>query len=144
MRVANALFPLIATGGGIVAIASSSVWAGPQPWKAVVRETMSVWFGADVVRRAVAGRMPDAPPHQDVLRETPFGEPRIFTVVQRHAWTTATLVGLLSSSSLQLRDVRGTRTGAFQRDLRERLAGLAPNDRFEEDIEFTIVSVTKI
>jgi len=54
-----------------------------------------------------------------------------------------TLIGLLYSSSLQLKDVLGSRTGEFERDLRERLTRHVPNDRFEEDIEFTIISARK-
>jgi SAM-dependent methyltransferase len=70
-KVANALFPLIVTGGGIVAIASSSVWTGPEPWKEALLETIDAWLGPDQTRRAVAGRLPGAPLHQDVLREAP-------------------------------------------------------------------------
>ena len=104
-EVANALFPLTAPGGGLVAIASSSVWAGREPWKLTLLDTMNSWLGAELTRRATVGRLPAAPLHQDVLGETPFGEPRVVKVVQRHTWTTETLVGLLYSSSLQLRDV---------------------------------------
>jgi SAM-dependent methyltransferase len=143
LKVAQTVFPLIAPGGGLVAIASSSVWAGEEPWKAALLETMNAWLGPGLGRRAGAGRLPDAPLHQDVLRETPFGEPRVVNVVKRHAWATDTLIGLLYSSSLQLRDMLGNRAGDFERDLRERLMRLAPNDRFVEDIEFTIISARK-
>jgi SAM-dependent methyltransferase len=142
-EVANALFPLIAPGGGLVAIASSSVWAGREPWKLTLLDTMNSWLGPELTRRATVGRLPAAPRHQDVLGETPFGELGVVNVVQRHTWTTETLVGLLYSSSLQMRDVLGSRMEVFERDLRERLLRLAPNDRFEEDIEFTIISARK-
>jgi SAM-dependent methyltransferase len=144
LKVVNALFPLIAPRGGLVALASSSVWRGEEPWKAALLETMNAWLGPDLGRRASAGRLLGAPLHEDVLRETPFGEPRVVNVVKRHAWTTDTLIGLLHSSSLQVRDVLGSRTGEFERDLRERLTRLVPNDRFEEDIDFTIISARKI
>jgi len=144
VKVAHALFPLIVSGGGLVALASSSVWAGEEPWKAALLETMNAWLGPDLGRRVGAGRLPGAPLHQDVLRETPFGEPRVVNVVKRHAWTTDALIGLLYSSSLQVRDVLGGRTGEFERDLRGRLTRLVPYDRFEEDIEFTVISARKI
>jgi len=143
LKVAHALFPLISPGGGLVVLASSSVWAGEEPWKAALLETTNARLGQDLGRRAGAGRLPGALLHQEVLRETPFGEPRVVNVVKRHAWTTDTLIGLLYSSSLQLRDILGNRAGDFERDLRERLIRLAPNDRFVEDIEFTIVSARK-
>jgi len=38
---------------------------------------------------------------------------------------------------------RRNRTGELERDLRERLTRHVPNDRFEEDIEFTIISARK-
>jgi len=110
--------------------------AGHEPWKAALRETIDAWLGPDQKRRAVAGRLPGAPLHQDVLRETLFGEPRVVDMSD-------TLIGLLYSSSLQLKDVLGSRTGEFERDLRERLTRHVPNDRFEEDIEFTIISARK-
>ncbi len=144
VKVAHALFPLIAPGGGLVVLASSSVWVGEEPWKSALLETMIAWLGPGPGRRAAAGRLPGAPLHQDVLRETPFGAPRILNVVKRHAWTTDTLMGLLYSSSLQLRDVLGSHAGEFERDLRERLTRLAPNDRFVEDIEFTVISARKL
>jgi hypothetical protein len=53
------------------------------------------------------------------------------------------LIGLLYSSSLQLRSVLSTRASAFEHDLRERLVGLAPAGRLVEEIEFTVVSARK-
>jgi SAM-dependent methyltransferase len=143
LEVANALFRLIASGGGLVAIASSGVWAGQEPWQAALLETMNAWLGPEVTRRATGGRLPGAPLHQDVLRQTPFSEPRVVDMVQPHVWTTDTLIGLLYSSSLQVRDTLGHRAGEFERDLRERLIRLAPNDRFVDNIEFTIISARK-
>jgi len=64
----------------------------------------------------------------------------VVDVVKRHTWTPDTLIGLLYSSSLQLRGVLGDRTEEFERDLRARLLRLAPDDRFVDDIEFTIIS----
>jgi hypothetical protein len=140
VNVAHTLFPLIAPGGGLVAVASSSVGTGEEPWKAALLDTIDAWMGPGAGQRVSAGRLPGAPHHQDVLRDTPFGEPRVVDVVKRHTWTTDTLIGLLHSSSLQLRGVLGDRTEEFERDLRARLLRLAPDDRFVDDIEFTIIS----
>lgn len=142
-KVARALFPLIAPGGGLVALASSSVWTGEEPWKAALLETIDAWIGPGARQRVSAGRLPGAPHHQDVLRETPFSEPRVVDVVKRHTWTTDMLIGLLYSSSLQLRGVLGDRAEEFERDLRERLIRLASDDRFVDDIKFTIISAPK-
>ena len=56
--------------------------------------------------------------------------PRTVDVVKRYTWTTDTLIGLLYSSSTQLRAELGARVGEFERDLRDRLLRLAPDDRF--------------
>ena len=64
-------------------------------------------------------------------------------IVKRHTWTTDTLVGVLYSSSLQLHRVLDDRVGEFERDLRNRLIRLAPDDRFVDDIEFTIISAKR-
>lgn len=140
-KVAHALFPLIAPGGGLVVLASSSVWTGKEPWKAALLGTVNAWLGPG--RRAGTGRLPGAPLHEDVLRATQFGEPLVVNMVKRRAWTTDALIGLLYSSSLQLRSVLGGRAEEFERDLRERLLRLAPDDRFIEDVEFTIISARK-
>ena len=140
-RVAHALFPLIARGGGLVALVSSSVWDGEQPWKVAVRDTISAWAGQG--QRARTSRLAGAPLHEEVLRETPFSEPRTAAIVKRHTWTTDTLMGLLYSSSTQLRAELGARVGDFERDLRERLIRLASDDRFVEDMEFTIISAKR-
>lgn len=143
LKVAHALFPLIVPGGGLVVLASSSVWNGDAPWKTTLLETLNAWLGPGAVRRAVAGRQPGAPLHQDILRATRFGEPRVVNLVRRHAWTTDTLIGLLYSSSLQLREALGSRAPEFEHDIRAQLQRLAPEDRFVEDIEFTIISARK-
>ena len=140
-RVAHALFPLIAPGGGLVAIASSSVWDGEEPWKVAVLDTISAW--AEQGQRTRTAGLAGAPLHEEVLRETPFGQPRTVDVVKRYTWTTDTLIGLLYSSSTQLRAELGARVGEFERDLRDRLLRLAPDDRFVEDMEFTIISAKR-
>lgn len=141
VRVAHALFPLVAPGGGLVALVSSSVWDGEQPWKVALRDTVNAWAGQG--QRVRTGRLARAPLHGEVLRETPFGEPRTVNVVKRHTWTTDTLIGLLYSSSVQLHAELGARVGEFERDLRERLIRLAPDDRFVEDMAFTIISAKR-
>jgi hypothetical protein len=141
VTVARTLFPLIEPGGGLVILASSSVRVGKQMWKAALRDTINAWTGQG--QRAGTSRLPGAPQHQDVLRETPFGEPRVVDIVKRHTWTTDTLIGRLYSSSRQLRGVLGDRAGEFERDLRQRLMCLAPDDRFVEDIDFKIISAKR-
>lgn len=78
-----------------------------------------------------------------MLRETPFGEPRVVDIVKRHTWTTDTLIGRLYSSSRQLRGVLGDRAREFERDLRQRLMCLAPDERFVEEIDFRIISAKR-
>src|SRR5437762_8532402 len=56
VKFACALFPPIAPGGGVVVIASSSVWAGQEPWKAALLEMMNAWLGPEPRRRAAGGR----------------------------------------------------------------------------------------
>jgi SAM-dependent methyltransferase len=143
VTVARALFPLIAPGGGLVALASSSAWASEQPWKRALLDTITDWLGPERSQRFSTGRLPGAPHHRDALRETPFSELRVVDIVKRHTWTADTLIGLLYSSSLQVRNVLGTRMVEFERDLRERLFRLEPDDRFVDDIEFTITSAKR-
>ena len=138
-RVARALFPLIVPGGGLVALASSTVWSGAAPWKRALLDTIKAWLGP----RAGDGRLPGAPLHQDVLRETPFRGARVHEIVVPYTWTIDALIGLLHSSSLQMRRVLGDRVTEFEDDVRERLGPLVPDGRFEDDITFTIVAAKR-
>jgi SAM-dependent methyltransferase len=141
--VARALFPMIEPGGGLVALASSTVAVGAKPWKTALLETVEAWLGPEARRRLSSGRQPGAPSHRDVLRETPFGEPRAVEVDVRHTWTSEALVGLLHSSSLQLRERLGDRMERFEHDLEERLVRAAPDGDLVDDIAFTIVAARR-
>jgi hypothetical protein len=119
------------------------VWSGEEPWKSVLFDTLNVWLAPLVGGPVGMGRLPGAPLHQDVLRKTPFGEARVVDIVTRYTWSIDALIGLLHSSSLQIRHVLGDRVDAFERDVRERLARVVPDGRFVDDIEFTIVSAKR-
>ena len=61
----------------------------------------------------------------------------------RHTWTIDALVGLLHSSSLQLRERLGDGMERFERDLEERLVRAAPDGGLVDDIAFTIVAARR-
>jgi hypothetical protein len=68
---------------------------GEESWKTALLEAIEAWLGPEARRLLRHGRRPDEPGPCEVLRQTPFGEPRVVDVVARHTWTIEALVGLL-------------------------------------------------
>src|SRR5262249_53155727 len=119
LALADRLFPMLEPGGGLVAIASASFWSRSGPWQTVVIDTIKTWLGDE--RRAGAGTYREQPYHQEILRETRFGEPTVVDFVMPHTWTTDSLIGYLYSTSFASRAVLAERAEHFERDLRARL-----------------------
>jgi hypothetical protein len=64
----------------------------------------------------------------------------VIEIHKTHIWTTDSIVGYLYSTSFASRAVLGNRRKSFENDLRERLSRLSAEDRFPEEMEFSIVS----
>jgi SAM-dependent methyltransferase len=136
--VANHLCKLMEPTGGLVALSPSSFWRGQEPWQQVVIRTIRDWLGEE--RRAGAGVFKPTPLHQECLAQTPFTDIKAVDIHKTHVWTADSIVGYLSSTSFASRAVLGDLQEPFEKDLRERLSGLSAEDRFAEEIEFSIVS----
>lgn len=138
VRVANHLYELIEPAGGLVALSPSSFWRGQEPLQQVVITTIKDWLGEE--RRAGTGVFKAAPLHQECLAQTPFANIKVVDIHKTHVWTADNIVGYLYSTSFASRAVLGDLQAPFEKDLRERLSGLSAEDRFAEEIEFSIVS----
>jgi SAM-dependent methyltransferase len=136
--VANRLCKLIEPAGGLVALSPSSFWRGREPWQQVVIRTIRDWLGEQ--RRAGAGVFKATPLHQECLAQTPFTDIKVIDIHKTHVWTADSIVGYLCSTSFASRAVLGNLREPFENDLRERLSRLSAQDRFAEEIEFSIVS----
>jgi ubiquinone/menaquinone biosynthesis C-methylase UbiE len=141
VSVANRVFRLLQPGGGLVVLAPSSIWRGQEPWKTVVVERLKHWLGEN--RRAGAGTFQSGPLHEECLTQTPFVDLKVEHIRQPQVWSAETLIGCLYSMSFASPAVLGTQKAGFERDLRTALSALNPEDRFEEEIEFTIISARK-
>ncbi len=130
--VANRLYELIEPGGGLVVLAPSSIWRGPESWKQVVGRTIKDWLGEE--RRAGSGMFKTAPLHQECLAQTPFADVKVIDVHKMHVWTADCLVGYLYSTSFASRAVLGDLQEPFELDLRNRLAGLSTENQFSEEM----------
>jgi ubiquinone/menaquinone biosynthesis C-methylase UbiE len=122
------LYELLQPGGGLVILAPSSLWHGPEPWKQVVLSTIKDWLGEE--RRAGSGVFQPGLRHAEFLVQTGFSGPKVVAISKEHVWTADTLVGYLYSTSFASRAVFRERQGPFERDLRNRLASLSTQDRF--------------
>jgi SAM-dependent methyltransferase len=136
--VANRLHKLMEPTGGLVALSPSSFWRGREPWQQVVIRTIKDWLGED--RRAGSGLFKASPLHQECLAQTPFGHIKAIEIRKAHTWTADSIIGYLYSTSFASRAVLGDLQASFENDLRERLSHLSSEDRFTEEIEFSIVS----
>lgn len=139
--VANRLYKLLEPGGGLVLLAPSGIWRGPEPWKQVVVQTLKDWLGAD--RLAALRPFRAAPLHQECLAQTPFVDLKVVDICKEHIWTTDSLVGYLYSTSFASKAVLGPLRSEFERDLRGRLSAFRAEDGLAEEIEVTIISARK-
>jgi SAM-dependent methyltransferase len=136
--VANRLHKLMEPAGGLVALSPSSFWRGREPWQEAVIRTIRDWLGEE--RRAGAGVFKAAPLHQDCLAQTAFADIKVIKIHKTHIWTADGIVGYLYSTSFASRAVLGDLREPFENDLRERLSRLSVEDRFAEEMEFSVVS----
>jgi SAM-dependent methyltransferase len=142
VAVARRLDGLVEPGGAIVILSPSSLWTGrAYDWKAIVIDTIKHWLGSE--RRAGPGTYLARPLHQECLKQTPFCVLTEGTFVQPHIWTSDSIVGYLFSTSFASRAVLGTNAASFEQDLRERLSRLAPEGRFEDAIECSVISAQR-
>jgi trans-aconitate methyltransferase len=140
VSVATRLHELIEPGGAIVILGPSGLWTGPQPWKAVVRETIRIWLGEDRYKAGgsyLAG-------HQECLKQTPFCALTEWSVRRCHTWMLDAVIGYLLSTSLTSRAALGENAEGFERDLRDRLVRHAPCGRFPDEIEYTVISAKRL
>jgi ubiquinone/menaquinone biosynthesis C-methylase UbiE len=139
--VANRIYEMLEPGGGLVILAPSSIWRGAEPWKEVAVRTIKDWLGEE--RRAGSGMFKTAPRHEECLAQTPFSDLRVVDIHQLHVWTADSLIGYLFSTSFASKAVLGHLVEPFEKDLRNRLAMLATDDQFSDQIEYTIISGQK-
>jgi SAM-dependent methyltransferase len=142
IMVARRLDQLIEPGGAIVILSPASFWTGrARSWKAIVIDTIKHWMGEE--RRAGPGTYVKRPLHQECLKETPFCALTEATFLQPQVWNTDSIVGYLFSTSFASRAVLGGKAEGFERDLRARLSDLSPGGRFEDEIEYSVISARR-
>jgi SAM-dependent methyltransferase len=142
IMVAQRLDQLIEPGGVIVILSPASFWTGrARGWKTIVMDTIKRWLGEE--RRAGPGTYGQRSLHQECLKETPFCALTEATFLQPQVWTTDSIVGYLFSTSFASRAVLGEKAEGFERDLRVRLSDLSPEGRFEDEIEYSVISAKR-
>ena len=104
-------------------------------------DTIKRWLGEE--RRAGPGNYAALPLHRECLKETPFCALTEATFIQPHVWTTDSVVGYLFSTSFASRAVLGEKAESFEHDLRAQLSRLSPKGRFEDEIEYSVISAKR-
>ncbi|MBS7544493.1 class I SAM-dependent methyltransferase [Ancylobacter oerskovii] len=133
----RALDALVEPGGAVVLMGDRRVDCRPD-WHAALdrlAERHAPQRYADRKRR----QQPDWMPHEAVLVASPFGHvERIGRILPRER-DVEDVVGLAYSRSLTSPAALGAAQPAFERDLRDELAHLAPDGRFHDVIEISAV-----
>jgi hypothetical protein len=127
--VAQRAFDWLAPGRCLATMGVSGVWAGPEPWQALVAAVMRRWRDD-----ALAWR-PDHP-DEAVLRAAGFADVEKHDFEVPYIWSLDAIVGNLYSTSVASRHALGDRADAFEADLRRTLLAHDPRGEYPATLSF--------
>ncbi len=138
-RVAELAAGWLRSGGHLALLWSDTALNGSAPWQQVIAEIVVDWMhraGADDRLPAeLAGHLAQLP-HATVLEDAGFVGVERHEFTEVHDWTVDALIGLVYSTSLLPLAILGDRAGAFEAEMRERLAAVDDAGVFREDASF--------
>lgn len=126
-------------GGGIALLDMPGLWStdevvGEEAWIAALSEVVRRHLGER--RRAGSGYYERAErSHEELLRDSPFGEIEVGSTSETVTWSLDEVVGYLYSTSFANKEVLGERVEVFEADLRSTLLELEPSGRFPRTLE---------
>ncbi|GLK83308.1 class I SAM-dependent methyltransferase [Ancylobacter defluvii] len=133
----RALDALIEPGGAVVLMGDRRLHGTPD-WHAVLDRLAERHAPQRYADRRVR-RQPDWVPHEAVLIASPFAVVERIGRIQPRERSIEEVVGLAYSRSLTSPAALGDAQPAFERELRDELARIAPDGRFHDVIEMTAV-----
>ncbi|HKO44903.1 MAG TPA: class I SAM-dependent methyltransferase [Pyrinomonadaceae bacterium] len=137
VKVLERLAEFVPWSGVVAVFGDRSFWEANSPWKQSVRELIQDFLGEQ--RRAGKGIFSHHDrPYSEILKESPFSKVNEYTVPIKRTWNAESILGYLYSTSFAARSLFGERVEEFEHALKERLAGLSRDDKFDEDNEFII------
>jgi ubiquinone/menaquinone biosynthesis C-methylase UbiE len=138
-RVAESARRWLTSGGHFALVWSTSPWDGDEEWQRVLARTMRDWVevahAADRVPANLDQHLTDEP-HAAVLTGAGFAVVGEHDFPTPHEWTIERVTGFLYSTSVLSKIALGSHAAAFERDLRDRLLRVAPDNVLRESIAF--------
>jgi hypothetical protein len=114
------------------------MWTLDNDWCNAMRLVIRDFLGES--RRAGSGLYePPTESYQTVLARSAFTEFAEFTVPITRTWSIDQIIGYLYSTSFAAKALFGNKIETFENELRHRLEPMAPDGRFTEQNEFTIL-----
>jgi ubiquinone/menaquinone biosynthesis C-methylase UbiE len=136
------LDPLIAPGGGIALMHDHHTKTAENSWRRALHD-LADRYGRSDSFHVQARERDDFHAHESVLMHSAFGHLERISVFVKVLRTADDIVGLAFSLSTTAPQKLGDRKDQFERDLRDALAALSPDGRFEEIAEMTALIATR-
>jgi SAM-dependent methyltransferase len=140
-RVGDMIYHLTQPGGHLVVLVPNDIPRGATDWENVIRELLVRHLGPE--RRAGSGTYCQGERHQEALQRTMFQNIGQVDIPVTETWSTEQIIGHLYSTSFASKTVLGAGAVAFERDLRQELEKIVPDDRFEKVNEYTIITAER-
>jgi SAM-dependent methyltransferase len=124
---------VVPDGAVVIASGGAAGTSMPPPWEDVVTEVRTKWLGPQ--RRAGSGTYTHPEQrHEDVMRDSPFGDVEIVSWTWELELDLDQIVGLQFSYSYSAPALLGKNKGAYEADLRQALTATNPSGRYTQVI----------
>jgi SAM-dependent methyltransferase len=141
VAIANAIYDLTEPGGYLAVLAPGDIPRGDTDWEQLIRGLLLKHLGP--VRKAGSGIFCEGERHEDALRRTRFANVEQIDIPVVETWTIDQIVGHLFSHSFATKPILGDRAAPLERDLRQALANLRPDNSFTKTNSFTVITCRK-
>jgi ubiquinone/menaquinone biosynthesis C-methylase UbiE len=138
--VAESAMRWLVAGGHLALLWSNSPWDGSREWQQVLADTLDHWTREVGATERVPPNLDQhlaEQPHTSVLASAGFTIVGEFDFEIPYEWSVEKLTGFMYSTSVLSQPALGSNVQAFERDLREKLLAMEPDDVFREDISFS-------
>ena len=127
MVVPGGRLAISGTSSGCISFEASEGWA--YEVQRIVRKTLG-----ETRRAGNSAYQPPAETFEAMLARSPFSQVEVFEMEDTRYLTTEDIIGFLYSTSYSSKAVLGEKQAGFEREVRETLLALNPDDRFAENI----------
>jgi ubiquinone/menaquinone biosynthesis C-methylase UbiE len=124
--------------GSVAILTAFYIWHGDEPWKKIVRETITEYTGED---RSSGLNVPSSEvSDRDILQEAKFVNIQTKNFVSQQQYTLQALMGFLASTSYASHKKLGNKADDFERELAVRLTSFDNSGLYTETVEYKLVT----